>query len=314
MLFRSATVSDTDRVAAVVVDEPVGWIPAERYLDELGQRMYRPEWTWLAEDEGRLMGRALWWGQSTAEHPVDLDCLYVDASVSDRAKVAAGLLSAGLEDFAARGASRLPIFTLRLTGGWRDDPAVVAAYEWRHAAAQAAGLSHVVERLQLEWTADAGLPAAGDRLTYARASDEEFLEMFRRIAVGTLDDGTRKDIAEMGAEAAARHNMDFYLDCLGERDWWRLAYDATGEVVGLAIPSATPYARNIGYIGVVPEFRGRGYVDEVLAEMTRMQAEAGAERITATTDMGNAPMAAAFARAGYKVTEIRMVYSVPAAS
>ncbi|NGO74637.1 GNAT family N-acetyltransferase [Streptomyces sp. YC504] len=314
MLFRSATDADTDRVAAVVVDEPVGWIPADRYLDELRQRMYRPEWTWLAEDEGRVVGRALWWGQSTAEHPVDLDCLWVDASVPDRAKVAAGLLAAGLESFTARGAADLPILTVKLTDGWRDDPAVSAAAEWRHDGALAAGLSHVVERLQLEWTPDAALPAAGTRLTFAAATDEEFLPVFRGIAEGSLDASTRKDIAEVGADAAARKAMDFYLDCLGERDWWRLAYDADGAVVGLAIPSATPYARNVGYIGVLPEFRGRGYVDEVLAEITRFQAAAGAERITATTDQGNVPMAAAFARAGFRVTEIRMVYSVPSAS
>ncbi|MFE7751124.1 hypothetical protein [Streptomyces sp. NPDC057428] len=82
-------------------------------------------------------------------------------------------------------------------------------------------------------------------------------------------------------------------------------------MAGLAVPSATPYNRNVGYLGVVPEFRGRGYVDDVLAEITRVQVESGAELITATTDTGNAPMAAAFSRAGYRTTEIRMIYSAP---
>ncbi|MFG3558636.1 GNAT family N-acetyltransferase [Micromonospora sp. NPDC047557] len=63
---------------------------------------------------------------------------------------------------------------------------------------------------------------------------------------------------------------------------------------------------NVGYLGVVPEFRGRGYVDEVLAEITRLHAANGESRITATTDMDNAPMAAAFGRAGYRNTEIRI--------
>ncbi|MER5515711.1 hypothetical protein [Streptomyces sp. NPDC002763] len=35
------------------------------------------------------------------------------------------------------------------------------------------------------------------------------------------------------------------------------------------------------------------------------------ELITATTDTGNTPMAAAFARAGYRTSEIRMLYSAP---
>ncbi|GAA2868558.1 hypothetical protein GCM10020220_067420 [Nonomuraea rubra] len=66
-------------------------------------------------------------------------------------------------------------------------------------------------------------------------------------------------------------------------------------MAGMAIPSATPYSVNVGYLGVVPEFR-RGYVDEVLGEITRIHAGNGESRITATTDLGNAPMAAAFRR------------------
>lgn len=155
-------------------------------------------------------------------------------------------------------------------------------------------------------------PARGE-LTFAPASDEEFLRLFRRIAVGSLDDETRRNVEAKGAEATARGEMDFYLGCPGRRDWWRLAYAPDGQVVGLALPSATPYARNVGYLGVVPEFRGHGHVDALLAEITRMHADTGTELITATTDTGNAPMAAAFDRAGYRITEIRMIYSAPAA-
>ncbi|MEU5304320.1 hypothetical protein ACH4YO_31725 [Streptomyces noursei] len=60
MLFRPTTGAEVDRVAAVTVPEPVGWIGADRYRDEFGKGMYRPEWTWLAEDDdGRLLARAL---------------------------------------------------------------------------------------------------------------------------------------------------------------------------------------------------------------------------------------------------------------
>lgn len=49
----------------------------------------------------------------------------------------------------------------------------------------------------------------------------------------------------------------------------------------------------------------------MLAEITRVQVEAGAELITATTDTDNAPMAAAFARAGYRTTQTRLIWSAP---
>ncbi|GAA3093325.1 hypothetical protein GCM10020254_42930 [Streptomyces goshikiensis] len=49
----------------------------------------------------------------------------------------------------------------------------------------------------------------------------------------------------------------------------------------------------------------------MLAEITRFHAAAGAQRVTATTDTVNAPMAAAFDRAGYEVTQIRLVLEQP---
>lgn len=313
MLFRRTTEADLERVVDVIVDEPVGWIGADRYLAELRQGMYRPEWTWIAEDGGRVAARALWWGRADGAHPIALDCLHVDPACADRAEVAAALLAAGLRAFAAQGAPTPPLYNLTLPVGWRDDPAAAAAVEWRGRAAAGAGLTREVERLRLEWTPDSGLPLATGKLTFAPASDEVFLRLFRRIAVGSLDDETRRNLEAKGAEATARGELDFYLGCPGRRDWWRVAYAPDGQVVGLALPSATPYARNVGYLGVVPEFRGHGYVDDLLAEITRIHAHTGTELITATTDTGNAPMAAAFDRAGYRITEIRKIYAAPTA-
>jgi RimJ/RimL family protein N-acetyltransferase len=321
MRFRPTTEADLDRVLAVTVDEPVGWIDADRYLAELAERMYRPEWTWIAEEDDRVVARALWWGRSDSTHPIALDCLYVDPAVSGaasgdvldegRAAVAAKLLLAGLQAFAEQAVNQPVQYAVKLAGGWRDDPAAAAALAWRRTAALAAGLTDEVERLQFQWTPEAGLPETGGRLTFERAGDEEFVELFRRIAEGSLDAETRSNVAAMGAEATARAEVEFYLSCPGERDWWRVARTQDGEVAGVAVPSATPYHVNVGYLGVVPEMRGRGYVGELLAEITAIHAAAGAQIVTATTDLGNAPMAAAFRRAGYRNTEVRMAFSTP---
>jgi RimJ/RimL family protein N-acetyltransferase len=50
---------------------------------------------------------------------------------------------------------------------------------------------------------------------------------------------------------------------------------------------------------VVPAHRGHGYVHDLLAAGTSLLAAHNVPRIRAATDVGNAPMAAAFARAGY---------------
>ncbi|MEV4575216.1 GNAT family N-acetyltransferase [Nonomuraea jabiensis] len=298
---RPTVPTDLDRVTAWTVTEPVGWIPAERYLAELAENMYRPEWTWIAEIDGRVVGRALWWGPRDSAHPVALDCLDVDPAAGDRAAIAAELIRAALAGFPQ------PVqYAIKVAGGWRDDPATSTAVEWRRAAAHAAGLTREAERLQFEWAPADGVPPSTGVLRFAEASDEEFLTVFKRIAEGSLDAQTRANLAVKGVDATAREEMDFYLRAPGKREWWRIAYTPEGQVAGMAIPSATPYNVNVGYLGVVPEFRGRGYVDEILAEITRIHAANGEPRITATTDMGNAPMAAAFRRAGYRNTEIRI--------
>ncbi|MFJ9408265.1 GNAT family N-acetyltransferase [Streptomyces sp. NPDC101393] len=314
MLFRPTTATDLDRVAAYVVDDPVSWIPEDRYRKELAERGFRPEWTWIAEEDGEILARALWWGRGDSDHPLALDCLHVSRSVRDRAALAAELLATGQRAFRAEGAKQDPLYNLSLPDGWREDPAISEAVAWRKTAADLAGLGEEVERFRYAWTPDSGVPERAGRLVFSPEPDDEaFVAVFRRIAVGSLDIGTRRKLAAMGADRQARDDLDFYLGCPGKREWWRLARTQEGAVVGMAIPSRTPYNPNVGYLGVVPEFRGQGHIDEILAEITRFHADNGAQRITATTDTVNVPMAAAFDRAGYRATEIRLNFEPPPA-
>ncbi|TXS49157.1 GNAT family N-acetyltransferase [Streptomyces sp. t39] len=312
MRFLSATADPAGTARALTPPapgDPVAALGADTIREELDAHRFRPEWTWFAEDgEGRVVGRALWWGRADSERPVALDCLQIAPDTADRAGVAAGLLAAGHAAFGAA-----PGYNVSLPRGWRDDAALAAAVQWRREAAARAGLSSEIERLRYEWTPASPLPEAPRKLTFRDGTDEEFLEAFVRLSQGSLDLHTRNELRTADAREVAREDMRFYLDCPGERSWWRLAHLPDGTLAGLAVPSATPYHRNVGYLGVVPELRGQGLIDEILAEITRFHADEGAERITATTDTVNAPMAAAFDRAGYEVTEIRLVLETPPA-
>lgn len=300
--------ADLDRVLAWTVEAPVSWVAADMYRADAAEQRHRPEWTWIAEDEaGRVLARAVWWGRTDSERPAVLDCLSVAESVVDPVAVAAGLLDAAHAAFGT-----LPMYQIKLATGWADDPRVVAAVVWRREAAYAAGLTHEVQRLQYEWSPADVVPRSSGRLVFRPEPDDAvMLEMFRRIAAGSLDAETRRNVAAVGATATARKELAFYLDAPGDRGWWRLAYTPDGQLAGLAIPSATPYGPNVGYLGVLPELRGNGYVDDILAEVTLVHAERGAARITATTDLGNAPMAAAFGRAGYRNVQARIILSAP---
>jgi RimJ/RimL family protein N-acetyltransferase len=311
MIFRAATAADLDRVLAWTVEAPVSWVTADMYHAEAAERRHRPEWTWIAEDaDGRMLARAIWWGRTGSERPAVLDCLSVAGTVADPEAVAAGLLTAAHAAFGA-----LPLYQIKLATEWADDPRAVAAVAWRRKAAYAAGLTHDVQRLQYEWSPADGVPAPSGRLVFRPEPDDAvMLDVFRGVAADSLDAETRRNLAAVGAESTARKELAFYLDAPGDRDWWRLAYTPDGRLAGLAIPSATPYGPNVGYLGVLPEQRGNGFVDDILAEVTRLHAERGATRITATTDFGNTPMAAAFGRAGYRNVQARIVLSPPAAA
>ena len=61
---------------------------------------------------------------------------------------------------------------------------------------------------------------------------------------------------------------------------------------------------------MVPEQRGKGYVDDLMVQVTRTRNLAGYDRIVADTDLRNAPMAAAFGRAGYAPFGTRKEFAI----
>ena len=131
------------------------------------------------------------------------------------------------------------------------------------------------------------------------------------MSEGSLDAATAREIARLGVEGAAREELEIYKSMPGDRSWWRLAYDADGKLIGFAIPSANNGGPVVGYLGVLPEHRGHRYSDDLLAEITHLLAETGAERIRADTDFGNVPMATSFERLGYRNFAVRRVLHFP---
>lgn len=127
------------------------------------------------------------------------------------------------------------------------------------------------------------------------------LDVFRRVHHDTLDAHARRTIATAGLDAAAQEDLDLLRWLPSPRQWWLLAYDEAGELVGLTIPARNHNDPIIAYVGVVPEHRGHGYAYDLLAEATHRLVAEGADRIVAATDTTNTPMAAAFAKAAYPI-------------
>jgi RimJ/RimL family protein N-acetyltransferase len=263
------------------------------YRELIDRHEYRPEWTWLALRDGKVVARASWWAGPKDEQPLALD--WFDFTDFD----------AGVELL-----RRSPIqvgYTLALPPGWRDLPAARTEAESRLSAATAAGMEFLVERYEYRWTTACGLPARTGRLEYrADPDDDVFLDVLRRVHHGSLDAHASRISTDAGIDAAAREDLRILRWMPGPREWWRLAFTRDGELAGFAIPSRNYRHPVIAYIGVVPEQRGNGYAYDLLAEATHLLAAEGADRIIADTDTTNLPMAATFAKAGYPVERHRI--------
>jgi len=336
VIFRSATEQDRQRVIALMVPDPASGPTAHTYRIRSLSRQYRPEWTWLAEEQTAEkaderndppLATGIWWGEPGESRPSALDGIWVRESVptADRARLAAELISHAHRAYAehaehtehAEHAEHAetyepPRYHIFLPGDWRDRPDAVAAVEWREEAARRAGLTQRLERLRYEWTAGTGLPRLKPRLTFRPEPDDEvFVDVLTQVLAGTLDATSRDQAARVGPRQQARQDVTFYRDHMrGDRSWWRIAQTPDGRTAGFGIPSRNEDYPVVGYLGVLPEQRGHGYVDEILAEITRILAtQAGAAVIHADTDLDNRPMAAAFERAGYRNFGRRVVLS-----
>ena len=148
---------------------------------------------------------------------------------------------------------------------------------------------------------------------HSSAPAEPVIVTFLSDRPGTLDATSRRMADVAGDYAQARSDVDFYRERMpGDRAWWFTASTPGGQPVGFGVPSRNSEVPVVGYLGVLPEHRGYGYIDDILAELTRiLAAEAQANVIRADTDVANRPMAAAFERVGYRNTARRVVLSAP---
>jgi len=263
------------------------------YTETLARHEYRPEWTWVALRDDTVVARAAWWGGPTDPEPLTLDWYdFTDPDAGER------LL---------RTATPRTEFILVLPPGWRDQPAVRHAATTRIDAARRAGMRPLVERLHYTWTVADGIPESPDRLEFRPEPDDEaILNVLRQVHSVTLDAHALRTIAQKGLDAAAQSELDFLHWMPSPREWWRLAFTRSGDLVGITAPGRNYAGPVIGFIGVIPGQRGHGYGYDLLVEATRMLVAEDASRITAGTDITNHPMAAGFARAGYPITQERV--------
>lgn len=257
----------------------------------------RPEWCFVLEDGDRAVGRVALWTLPKSEEPLDAVLLDVPWN-GEYLSLGELLLVDVLGEAGALGAQEI--------GHVLDSPPMWPQFQ-QHTEERAellglAGFALKRETVRFEWRG-ASVPESSGRLEFRaleEVGEETFVDAVARVTEGTLDRDMSKEREKQGPQGAAREFFGEEQAMEYEPGWWELAYGKTdGNLVGLIMPARNPTSPVIDYIGVVPERRGEGYVDDLLARGAATLVEAGAEQIRADTDTANVPMAAAFRRVGY---------------
>ena len=287
----------------------VGTIPTyvdavHSYLKRMvDQGAMRPEWCLVAEENGQWIGRGAAWTLPRVGTPLDL--VLLDLPFEDQ-PLARRILQQFIPALRELGATDL--------GYVLDDP--LQAPQWQYNAAERhdllVGTGWTMIRETQRWERVGGddvLPT--QPLVFRSLSevgDEAFINVVEQISEDSLDRRIGSEREQYGPSEAARREFDDLQGMDYEPLWWELAYTPSGELVGMVMPAGSPTFGTIGYIGVVPEQRGHGYSDALLARGTATLRKAGYERLVCDTDVANVPMANAFRRANYTQFGTRREY------
>ncbi len=177
--------------------------------------------------------------------------------------------------------------------------------------------SSAPEKVEFIWDEPRPRIVVPDRLVFRAVQDDGDEQTFRQaiglVLSGSLDRGDQDTLTREGFDAT----VDGYLrpppDLFAyEKAWWHLAYTAAGELVGFTQPVVYRGSRQghleeatLHYIGVVPDHRGNGYIDDLLRHATATLQRIGVWRIFCDTDTRNTPMIAAFERTGYRRGDVK---------
>jgi len=276
----------------------------------------RQAWCYVAERAAMTVGRFAFWTLPKIAKPMAIVLLDVAPMVEDRAEVAAALLERATADALATDPPEL--------GHVIDEPAQSPQWqampEERVAWLLAAGFA--VVRTTSRWSY-ADRSATQDGMTgrvrpglafrsFEEVGEAAFLAALERVSADTADARIQAARERLGQAGEARETLDDLRSMEWQPGWWELAFDPDGDLVGLIMPTRAPSMTTIGYVGVVPEQRGRRYVDDLLARGTAtLRRDVPDLEIRADTDLSNGPMAAAFERAGYTRFATRREFELP---
>lgn len=266
--------------------------------DLLAKGCTRPDWCFVAEGGGRLVGSVVFWTLPGNDKPSDLVLVEAPWDDPDLA-VGLALLDHAFARAKALGADEL--------GHVVDSPAQAPQFQ-RHLERRAellrrTGFAQARDGRRFRWLAGGDLPAEDPRLHFRSLADlgpEPFVELLSVLLTDTADARLAADVQRHGARKAAELLFEESMELRYEPQWWEIGYDGDGSPAAISLPAHNPGFPVIGFVGVSPAHRGKGYAASVVARGTRILAGDGATEIRGDCDAANIAMYKGFQRSGYE--------------
>jgi ribosomal protein S18 acetylase RimI-like enzyme len=159
------------------------------------------------------------------------------------------------------------------------------------------GLGLFQEKQGFRWEAGEGPVAVPGRLRFrsiAECGRDRYAAVMARGGAGTLDRNDRYYWTGAGPDNWAAQMLEYLVP--EDEPLWLLG-ETDGQPVGyIAVVRVEDWGSTIGHVGVVPEHRGQGYINDLLAAGTAHAGAAGIEAMLSDVDVLNRPMIEAMRR------------------
>lgn len=161
------------------------------------------------------------------------------------------------------------------------------------------------------WEEPKPLIEISPRLTFEPVKalqDDRFISTVARVMAESVDASDRQRAAEPDFHAAVEMFLNSASEDFSYQDeWWQFGINEAGEIVGFVLPvifagcaKADLEEGTIYYMGVVPEYRGLGFGNDLLSRGTRILQEVGVWQVFCDTAVDNVRMISAFKQVGYR--------------
>jgi len=302
MKIRSITANEIEAFA-MITDKDSGRFK-QNLTRALNDRESFPKWCFVAEEDGKFTARVAYWAFTSSSNEIKMMGLHLPW---DKEYLAAGqkLIRESLRRMRAGGATGLEVRIYSDSTPFLEKQTILL---------QEIGMPLIEEKKSFLLDEIADPIIKPERLTFrslAESDEETFIDAIKRVTEGTLDRDNSLEVSELGAGPAALNYFNILKDIEYKPAWWQLAYKPDGKLAGLVVPQKfSADGGVINYIGVVPDERGNGYVNDLLARGSQILKADGIKKIIADIDVDNFPLAKALLRAGYKETRTIWVYKM----